>query len=105
LAAKSESCPPKQATARWVGVGGRTHMFYVYVICSVNDPDKKYVGYTQDLKRRLLEHNNGGIRHTTKYKPWELIVYLSFKNEKNAVAFEQYLKSGSGRAFRDKRLL
>jgi putative endonuclease len=71
----------------------------------VKDSDKKYVGYTKDLKRRLLEHNNNGIRHTAKYKPWELVVYLGFKNEENAIAFEKYLKSGSGRVFRDKRLL
>jgi len=79
-------------------------VFYVYLIRSVVFLDQTYVGITQDLKKRLATHNAGGSVHTAKYKPWELVVYMGFKNEATARAFEKYLKSGSGRAFAKKRL-
>jgi len=41
---------------------------------------------------------------TSKYRPWQLKTYVAFSNEERAVAFEKYLKSGSGRAFAKKRL-
>lgn len=77
---------------------------YVYLIRSISFSDQVYVGITADLKKRLETHNSGGSVHTAKYKPWELIVYMAFKNEKTARQFEKYLKSGSGRAFAKKRL-
>lgn len=80
-------------------------MHYVYIIQSINYPDQIYVGYTQDLKKRLSNHNAGTTPHTTKYMPWELVMYLAFNNEEKAIEFEKYLKSHSGRAFRYKRLL
>jgi len=80
-------------------------MHYVYIIKSINFPDQVYVGHTQDLKKRLSNHNCGTTPHTSKYKPWELVVYLAFKHEEKAVEFEKYLKSHSGRAFSEKRLL
>lgn len=80
-------------------------MYFVYIIRSINNPDQIYVGKTTNLKKRLSNHNSGTTPHTEKYKPWELVVYLCFKDEMKAIAFEQYLKSGSGREFRDRRLL
>jgi putative endonuclease len=79
-------------------------MFYVYLMRSIAFPDQVYVGITRDLKKRLDTHNVGGSVHTAKYKPWELIVYMGFKDEAKARQFEKYLKSGSGRAFAKKRL-
>lgn len=78
-------------------------MHYVYLIQSINS-DQTYIGYTQDLKTRLETHNNGGSAHTSKHKPWKLRTYLAFNNKEQALAFENYLKSGSGRAFANKRL-
>lgn len=80
-------------------------MYYVYIIRSINHSNQVYVGRTTDLKKRLANHNSGTTPHTAKYKPWELVVELGFKDEMKAIEFEQYLKSGSGRAFRDKRFL
>jgi putative endonuclease len=57
------------------------------------------------LKKRISDHNSGTTRHTDKYKPWKIIVYIAFGQKDKAYEFEEYLKSGSGRAFRDKRLL
>ena len=80
-------------------------MHYVYIIQSINHPDKKYIGCTNNIKKRLYNHNSGTTPHTRKYKPWELIICMCFKNKDKAVEFEQYLKSGSGRAFAKKRLI
>ncbi|MBP9693673.1 MAG: GIY-YIG nuclease family protein [Alphaproteobacteria bacterium] len=77
--------------------------YYVYLIQSLPYPDQRYVGITQGLNNRLDVHNSGGSVHTAKYKPWELVMYFAFKNESKARHFEKYLKSGSGRAFAQKR--
>ena len=58
-----------------------------------------YVGITINLENRLNEHNSGECVHTNKYKPWKVMTYICFDNKEKAVAFERYLKSGSGRVF------
>jgi putative endonuclease len=63
-----------------------------------------YVGITDDVPARLLKHNAGEVPHTSKYRPWRLKTYIAFSDEKQAFAFEKYLKSGSGRAFAKKHL-
>ena len=79
-------------------------MKYVYLLQSIPFPEERYVGLTSNLKNRLNAHNSGQSLHTVKFKPWELVTYVAFSNESKAVAFEEYLKSGSGRAFANKRL-
>jgi putative endonuclease len=79
-------------------------MYHVYLIRSLKSPDHVYIGYTTDMRQRLETHNAGGSVHTALYKPWEIIVCLSFKEKGAALAFESYLKSGSGNAFAKKRL-
>jgi predicted GIY-YIG superfamily endonuclease len=79
-------------------------MKYVYLLQSIDFPDQNYVGLTDDLRARFEKHNAGESPHTSKYKPWRLVTYLAFSNEKTAVAFERYLKSSCGRAFANKRL-
>jgi predicted GIY-YIG superfamily endonuclease len=79
-------------------------MYYVYLLRSIPNPDQTYIGFTENLKTRLAAHNNGQSHHTAKFKPWELITYLAFKNKSTAIAFEKYLKSHSGKAFAHKRL-
>ncbi len=80
-------------------------MFYVYHIQSIKYPDQIYVGYTKNLKERLACHNSGGSIYTSRYMPWKLIAYHAFEDELKAMKFEQYLKSQSGKAFAQKRLL
>ncbi|MGA7840315.1 MAG: GIY-YIG nuclease family protein, partial [Candidatus Acidiferrales bacterium] len=63
-----------------------------------------YTGVTDDLKARLSKHNSGDVTHTAKYRPWRLKSYVAFADEARAIAFEKYLKSGSGRAFAKARL-
>ena len=79
-------------------------MYYVYLIESMSDPTKRYIGVTADLKARLAEHDAGKSPHTSKSPPWRLITYIAFSDHPQALAFERYLKSGSGHAFARKRL-
>jgi predicted GIY-YIG superfamily endonuclease len=79
-------------------------MFHVYILNSLVNRDRMYVGRTQNIEHRLAEHNAGECVHTNKYKPWVLCTYITFDSQEKAVAFERYLKSGSGRAFARKRL-
>ncbi len=79
-------------------------MKYVYLIQSIPYKKEKYIGITSDLKDRLKVHNEGGSPHTSKFKQWKLVAYLAFSSEEKARKFEQYLKTGSGRAFAKKRL-
>lgn len=79
-------------------------MTYVYIFQSSDFPERYYVGVTGDLRSRLLTHNAGKVSHTSKYMPWTIKTYVAFSNEKQALAFEKYLKSASGRAFAKKRL-
>jgi predicted GIY-YIG superfamily endonuclease len=59
---------------------------------------------TGDLKARITKHNAGEVSHTSKYRPWTLKTYLAFSDEQQAIDFERYLESASGRAFAKKRL-
>ena len=78
-------------------------MKYVYILESL-DSEHFYAGITDDLRARLTKHNTGEVTHTSKYRPWKIRTYVAFNDEARAVAFEKYLKSGSGRAFAKKRL-
>jgi putative endonuclease len=57
------------------------------------------VGLTSNVTTRLEAHNAGQSLHTTRLRPWELVVSIEFIDERTAVRFEKYLKSASGRAF------
>lgn len=77
-------------------------MYFVYRLQSVEYPEHKYTGFTSNISNRLESHNNGQVSNTSKYKPWKMVNYFSFDDEKKAKEFEVYLKSGSGRAFAQK---
>jgi putative endonuclease len=79
-------------------------MKYVYLLESLEYPEQTYVGLTDDLRSRFAAHNAGYSPHTAKYRPWRLVTYVAFTDEKKAIAFERYLKTASGRAFARKRL-
>lgn len=80
-------------------------MYYVYLIKSLKNPSKTYIGYTSNVEERLDRHNSGGGPvYTQTHKPWELITYVAFNTEAKAIAFEKYIKVGSGHAFAKKKL-
>jgi predicted GIY-YIG superfamily endonuclease len=78
-------------------------MRYVYILEN-HDSEHFYVGMTNDLRARLAKHNAGEVPHTSKFGPWDIKTYVAFRDEKQAIAFEQYLKSASGRVVAKKRL-
>jgi putative endonuclease len=98
----SEGGPSK---AQSYGGQANLQMFYVYLLKSESHPKQPYVGSTRDLRQRLRDHNEGRCPHTAKFRPWTLIAYFAFLQERTAIAFEKYLKSGSGRAFINRHFL
>ena len=79
-------------------------MYYVYILKS-SKSGKLYYGYTDNLKRRIKEHQEGKSKYTKGHLPIRLAFYSAFKSKKTAKDFELYLKSGSGKAFTYKRLV
>ena len=72
---------------------------FVYILKSVNRAATYYVGVTSDMEARLCWHNAGLSPHTAEHRPWRRLVVIEFDAEPPAVAFEKYLKTGSGREF------
>ena len=77
---------------------------YVYILTSTCDSGRHYTGCTKDLNERLRKHNQGGVPHTAKYRPWRIETVVRFRCPQKALAFERYLKSGSGREFARRHL-
>ena len=81
-------------------------MFIVYILKSLKKTNQYYVGLTEDMERRLQNHNNeDNPGYSRRYAPWQVETYVSFKDRDRAIAFEKYLKVGSGYAFLRKRLV
>ena len=78
-------------------------MFYVYLLKSLKD-DKWYTGYTNNLQKRILEHNNKKNFSTQSRGPFRLIYFEGCINEKDAKAREKYLKTGMGKRYLKNRL-
>lgn len=78
--------------------------FYVYILRSKLKPDRFYVGFTEDLEARVERHNRGSVPHTAKDRPWQIKTAIAFTDRQQALNFECYLKTASGRAFAKKRL-
>ncbi len=79
-------------------------MHYVYLIESIPDPTRRYVGFSEDLRQRFADHNRGLNTSTAADRPWRLVAYLAFASKQRALDCERYLKSGSGHAFSQRHL-
>ena len=77
--------------------------FYTYVLLSLNDGEY-YVGYTNNLRKRLEEHNSGKNFSTKPRRPLRLIYFEACLNEDDAKQRERYFKSTIGRRYLSKRL-
>ena len=74
-------------------------MFTVYILYSLSST-KTYVGFTNDINRRMNEHNITETKgFTLKYRPWTLISTENFVEKKQAIQREKFLKTGMGRDF------
>ena len=73
-------------------------MFYVYILQSLKD-NRLYIGFTSDLKKRLIEHRSGKVTTTKNRRPMLLIYYEAYRSKKDAQIREKFLKTGKGREF------
>ena len=78
--------------------------FYVYVLESIDYKGEIYIGYTIDLKKRLVQHNDGFNISTKRYMPWRLIYYEACCDRMDAERREKYLKTSQGRRLLKRRL-
>ena len=83
---------------------GEFMMWYVYVLVSTSD-SFTYIGSTNNLTRRLEEHNAGLVPSTKHYRPLHLNAYVAVQTEYKARKLEKYFKTGSGKAILKKRIL
>lgn len=90
-------------TRSWSEVGYNYSMFYTYILQSQKDKSY-YCGSTKNLKKRFRVHNQKGAKYSSSKAPFDLIWYGAFKTKQKSQEFEKYLKTGSGFAFRNKRL-
>jgi putative endonuclease len=83
------------------------HMFWVYVLIN-RTAGKRYIGQTDDLDRRLIEHNGqseNSRRYTGKYQgKWELVYSEQHPSRSEAMKRERWMKSGIGRKWLDERI-
>jgi len=71
-------------------------MFFIYILKSFNF-SKTYVGITNNLNRRLKEHNSGKSRYSSNFRPWQLIYAEKLSTLKGVRLKEKYFKSAAGR--------
>ena len=81
----------------------KTQMWSVYLLkCS---DGTIYTGCTSNLETRLEAHKSGKVNYSSSRLPIDLNCYIAFKDKYKAYDFERYLKSGSGKAFSQKRFI
>ena len=78
-------------------------MQYVYLLKCADKTT--YTGCTQNIEERLKRHAKKEVLYTSSRLPVKLVTFIAFNEKHKAFAFEKYLKSGSGKAFSNKRFL
>ena len=73
-------------------------MTHAYILKSINY-SKTYTGSTNNLERRVAEHNAGHGNFLKRYMPWKLVYSEQYDNLSEARAREKYLKSAGGQKF------
>ncbi|MGQ0527429.1 MAG: GIY-YIG nuclease family protein [Alphaproteobacteria bacterium] len=74
-------------------------MYFVYFLRSESNPKKPYTGYTNNLTRRLREHNEGRAEksYTLRFRPWRIEAFVYVDTEATAMIVEAYFKNASGK--------
>ena len=99
--AQLDTCPTCSGESR-VGQGGEQRFlkqnmkYFIYILKSINY-DKTYIGITNNLERRLKEHNAGKSIYTRRFKPWEIVYTEELPDRTAARKKEKYFKSSTGR--------
>jgi putative endonuclease len=78
--------------------------FYIVYLLKCSD-GTTYTGCTSNLEQRLEAHRKGSVSYTKSRLPVTLTTYIAFNDKAKAFQFEKYLKSGSGKAFSNKRFV
>jgi putative endonuclease len=78
-------------------------VYYTYILQLSNK--SYYHGLSDDLKQRFEDYQRGAVASTKDLRPVRLVFYAAFISKKQAIAFEKYLKTGSGLAFRNKHFI
>ncbi|MDZ4149114.1 MAG: GIY-YIG nuclease family protein [Flavobacteriaceae bacterium] len=95
--------PIRTSSSRSGGAQRLKKMYYVYVLYSVSF-QKYYVGLTNNLDRRLLEHNQVKMTSTKAFVPWIIVHTEVFETRPEARMREKYLKSAAGRKWRKQHI-
>ena len=77
--------------------------YFTYVLRSKKDLNL-YIGWTDDLKKRVESHNNGRVKATAERRPLELIYFEAGRSKKKAIHREKYFKTGFGRRYLKNRI-
>ncbi len=91
------------AQALRAGSKGLLTMYYTYVLKSLED-EFHYIGYSNNLQNRYLEHCKGLVEATKNRRPLKLVYYEACLNKQKAIAREKYFKTGFGRRFLKDRI-
>jgi putative endonuclease len=78
-------------------------MWHVYVLRS-QSLDRFYIGFSEDLDKRFVEHMRGATQTTSRAEDWVLVYYEACLDKRDAVARERQLKTGFGRGYINRRL-
>ena len=101
-----------QSLAAFSGVANTTT--FVYLLQSLHDPRKTYIGVTNDITRRIRQHNGeivGGARYTRRFRPWKFYALFRLRSRTDALKLEyrakhrRALKSESGIAGKARKIL
>jgi putative endonuclease len=77
-------------------------MYTVYVLESTDG--RRYTGHTNDLERRLLEHNTGVCRTTSRSTGWHVVHAEDYRTRADAIRRERWLKTGTGRDYLKRKI-
>jgi putative endonuclease len=91
-------CQPATPEQACDGGRGSSNMFYTYVLKSLKDK-KLYVGFSEDLEKRIKSHNSGKVEATRLRRPFKLVYYEACLNKNQALKREKYFKTGFGRRY------
>jgi putative endonuclease len=79
-------------------------MYYIYILQSLKDK-KLYIGFSENLKQRIRDHQIGKVKSTKIRRPFDLIYYEAYKLKSDARKQELFYKTGQGRRLLKKRLI
>jgi len=73
-------------------------MYFIYILYS-KSYDRFYIGQTDDLDRRLIQHNAGDVKSTKAFRPWARVYNEQFDTRHDAMSREHFLKKQKNKKF------